>query len=407
MKNFGIDGRKQYTPQPHAPRLMIRGGVLICLCPLMITLKDDALSFALPEFSEQLRLLVDRHVQSVLSSYVLPANRDELVDEIGSMRPFWTLSKTQQKNVLTKAHSLTREKIEAFLQKVASVAAGLNNASPPRLTVKFQQRPGPPNDAKLYVFSAGLEDVPLYPATDFPVKLPASWVEETDFLALMNASEPFSIRFAANYPFALKVAVGNLDRVTGEPPFAGLQKEPRNYLVVSGESTVKGINERSFVLALDVGCTVDEQFLADQKIGRIDLQICPLRVESYFSEEVAHSIPPTLREFFAWFVYGPSSHTKWEEMKRLDEQQRSECVTDESGAIVLGRKFEDELDWQYIKELGDLREVADWDPTTGECCSIHVCNSSVWQQITGNNPPQARLSAEWYESSRNDGYRKS
>ena len=33
-----------------------------------------------------------------------------LVDEIGSMRRFWTLSKTQQKNVLTKEHSLTEEK---------------------------------------------------------------------------------------------------------------------------------------------------------------------------------------------------------------------------------------------------------------------------------------------------------
>jgi hypothetical protein len=54
----------------------------------MIILNRDTLSFAFPEFSEQLRLLVDRHVQSVFSSYVLPANREELVDEIGSMRPF-------------------------------------------------------------------------------------------------------------------------------------------------------------------------------------------------------------------------------------------------------------------------------------------------------------------------------
>ncbi len=83
----------------------------------------------------------------------------------------------------------------------------------------------------------------------------------------------------------MKVAVGNLDRVTGEPSFAGLQKEQRNYLVVSGESTANGVKERSFVLSLDAGCVVNEHF-AGRKIGRIDFQICPLRLESYFSEKL-------------------------------------------------------------------------------------------------------------------------
>ena len=76
---------------------------------------------------------------------------------------------------------------------------------------------------------------------------------------------------------------------------------------------------------------MNEQFFADQKIGRIDLQICPLRVDS-------HSIPPTLREFFAWFVYSPSNNAGWAEMKRMDEQQRSEPLTDEWGNC-LGQKI--------------------------------------------------------------------
>jgi hypothetical protein len=358
----------------------------------MIPLKHDTLSFAFPKISKQLRSLVDRHVQSVLSSYVLPANREELVDELGSMRPFWNLDRTAQGNLLTKARLVTDAEIEASLRKAALVAAGSNTDSPPQLTVKFQHPPRPPDNAKIYVFSAGLEELPLCPATDFPGTLPASWLKQTAFLMPMNPSDAFLIRFTANYPFALKVTVGNLDALTREASLFGLQKEPRNYLVVSGESTANGITERSFVLPLDAGCAVNEQFFADQKIGRIDLQICPLRVESYFSEEVAHSIPRTLREFFAWFVYGPSNHAKWAEMMRAEERQRTECSTDESGAILLGRKFEDEFDPQLIEELTDLREVADWDQTQSNCCSIHVCNSSVWHQITGTNPPQPRLS---------------
>jgi hypothetical protein len=187
--------------------------------------------------------------------------------------------------------------------------------------------------------------------------------------------------------------------MTGERSLPDLQKEPRNYFVISGESTVRGVNERFFVLPLDAGCAVSEQLFADDKIGRIDFQVWPLRVESYFGEEVARSIPRTLREFFAWFVYGPSNRARWEEIKRLDEQQRGECLTDESGAIVLGRKYEDECDPELIQELADLREVADWDQTRGECCSVQVCNSSLWCQITSSNPPKPRLSAEWYETS--------
>lgn len=267
------------------------------------------------------------------------------------------------------------------------------------MIIKFEHPRRPPDDAKFYVFSPGLEELPLRPATDFPDTLPASWLKQTDFLMPMNASDPFLIRFISNYPFAVKLAAGNLDAVTGGPQLAGLQKEPRNYLVVSGESTVKGVQERSFVLPLDAGCEVNEQFFPDQKIGRIHLQICPLRVESYFGEEVAHSIPPTLREYFAWFVYGPSLRARWAEIKRMDEKQRSEPLTDEFGAIVLNRKYEDELDWRYIRELGDLREVADWDQARSKRCCVHVCNSSVWRRITSTNPPQARLSAECYETS--------
>jgi hypothetical protein len=357
-----------------------------------VTLDQDTLSFAFPGISQQLRLLVERHIRSILPNFVLPANREELVDELGSMREFWKLPESTPKHLVTKARSVTDAEIEALLRKAASVAAGLNSDLQPRLTVKFQHPPRPPGDAKIYVFSTGLEELPLRPATDFPDAPPAPWLKQTDFLMPMDASDPFLIRFTSNYPFAVKLAAGNLDAVTGESSLSGLQKEPRNYLVVSGESTTRGVKERSFVLPLDVGCAVHEQFFADQKIGRIDLQICPLHVESYFREEVAHSIPPTLREYFAWFVYAPSVRARLGKMQLLDEQQGNECLTDESGAILLGRKFEDEFDPQYIEELVDLREVADWDQTETKSCSVHVCNPSVWRKITGMNPPQPRLS---------------
>src|SRR5207253_6370771 len=95
----------------------------------MIALDQGTLFFAFPEIREQLRLLVDRHVQSVLTSYVLPGDRDELVDELGSMRPFWSLTRRKQEHLIRKARSVTDAEIEVLLRKAATVAAGLNTAS--------------------------------------------------------------------------------------------------------------------------------------------------------------------------------------------------------------------------------------------------------------------------------------
>src|SRR5437667_8256668 len=64
---------------------------------------------------------------------------------------------------------------------------------------------------------------------------------------------------------------------------------------------------------------------------------------------------------------------KHAEMEREHQAWQSDPLTDEFGAILLGRKFEDELDPQYVDELLDLREVADWDQTESKCCSVHVC----------------------------------
>src|SRR5262249_8260793 len=126
----------------------------------------------------------DRYVQNVLSSYLLPANRDELVDELGSMRPFWSLDRPTQRNLLAKARFVTGAEIEALSRKAASVAAGLSNASPPRLTINLQQRRSPPDNAKLYVFSAGLMDVPLCSVANCSDKLAASWPAEAGLVVV-------------------------------------------------------------------------------------------------------------------------------------------------------------------------------------------------------------------------------
>lgn len=48
----------------------------------------------------------------------------------------------------------------------------------------------------------------------------------------------------------------------------------------------------------------------------------------------------------------------------------------------------------------DPREFAAWDQTQTRRCFVHLCNSLVWRQVTGTNPPHPPLTAREYQQAR-------
>ena len=45
----------------------------------------------------------------------------------------------------------------------------------------------------------------------------------------------------------------------------------------------------------------------------------------------------------------------------------------------------------------DPHEFAVWDQTQTRRCFVHLCNSLVWREITGTNPPHPPLTAKEYK----------
>jgi hypothetical protein len=45
----------------------------------------------------------------------------------------------------------------------------------------------------------------------------------------------------------------------------------------------------------------------------------------------------------------------------------------------------------------DPYDFADWDQTMTRRCFVHLCNSLVWRQVTGTNPPHPPLTAKEYQ----------
>ncbi len=57
--------------------------------------------------------------------------------------------------------------------------------------------------------------------------------------------------------------------------------------------------------------------------------------------------------------------------------------------------------WGRMKQRieQDPFEIGDWDTATSSRCFVHLCNSLVWNSITGTQPPYPPLTAKQYTAS--------
>ena len=46
--------------------------------------------------------------------------------------------------------------------------------------------------------------------------------------------------------------------------------------------------------------------------------------------------------------------------------------------------------------FNDTHDFSDWDLSLSSRCFVHLCNSLMWRQVTGNNPPHPPFTAKEY-----------
>ena len=68
----------------------------------------------------------------------------------------------------------------------------------------------------------------------FPATAPAPWLQRGGVVLPMDQSEALWISFSASYPFAVKIAAGKINAVSGAAWTAELPSEPQDYVVVPG-----------------------------------------------------------------------------------------------------------------------------------------------------------------------------
>ena len=243
------------------------------------------------------------------------------------------------------------------------------------LKVTFVRTLRIPDDGRDYPLPAGLGHFPIRHVDDYGQNVPAAWRERGGVMFPMFQSEALWLKFDSDYPFALKVAAGKINAASGEPWRTGLHRDPQDYLVIpdqpwlDGYAIEKGFIRQFVAEPLGLGMTAEEQITGKAEFGGIQLAAFPMKRAAY-----QHHFPPPPQLM-------PSDDIHFS-MRDIT------CESASMGLAAGGRMRQEIYEDDY--------ELSDWDTESTSRCFVHLCNSMVWRQITGSEPPTVPPTAKEY-----------
>ena len=256
--------------------------------------------------------------------------------------------------------------------------------------VNFQRTLRIPDDNREYPLPPGLGCFPMEHVEDHSSRLPAAWIEHGGVLLPMYQAEALWINFSSgigfqwgtSYPFAVKIAAGKINAVTGDAWSNGLVKDPQDYLVVpdqpwlDGFCVQKGLIRQFIAMPLGQGYTAEEQISGTAEHGGIQIIVYPMKRERY--EEM-------LKRSARFF----GSH--------VDFCSASACDSSPMGLAPGGLMRQEVYEDAYGYDA--------WDMSKSSRCFVHILNSAQWAVATGKpvpgQPPSAadytKAGLPWFE----------
>lgn len=328
----------------------------------------------------------------------------------GAWRPY-TRNQSFREEAASRLENYDAGDFARAFRRLAFTAAGLSpqepaapaeqvEAGPARFAVGFQRTLRIPDDGKNHPLPAGLGRFTLCHVDDFAGSVPDRWLEHGGVMMPMYQAEAMWMDFnAGNYPVAVKIAAGKINAINGEDWRPGLRQRPsQNYAVVPGQpwldgfAVERGIIRQFVAMALGGGHSVEEQLTGKAEHGGVQIQVHPLRADVYFEERIARRLPRTLGDVIADLIPTPRPVSM---AFAVGAPPRSEimalcCPAPPDMGLGAGGRMRQQI-------YQDKRPLADWDAELAKRCFVHLCNSAVWREITGNPPPQPPLTAVEYK----------
>jgi hypothetical protein len=238
--------------------------------------------------------------------------------------------------------------------------------------INFQRTLRLPDDDRDHFLPPGLGSFPLRHVDDFADRLPPNWRERGGVFLPIHQAEAMWIDFSSHdYPFAVKVAAGKINAVTGEPWVPSLNRDPQDYVALPRQPWLDGFcveegTVRQFVAAhLGEGATAEEQITGAAETGGLQVMVYPMKAERY--EEMRKK-----RERFGQSL---SEHSE------MMFCARSASIAPDMGMAPGGRMRQEIYDDEYGLDA--------WDQRHGQRCFVAMADALLWEAITGE-PPQTR-----------------
>ncbi|MBU1699454.1 MAG: hypothetical protein KJ970_17635 [Candidatus Eisenbacteria bacterium] len=253
------------------------------------------------------------------------------------------------------------------------------------LHFNFQRTLRIPDDGSAYSLPPGLGSFPLRHVDDYAKNVPAQWIKFGGVILPMYQSEAMWLSFGseyvedhgAAYPFAIKVAAGKIDAVTGKEWTNAIHKKPQDYMVappqpwLDGYCIEKGIIRQFVAMPLGSGFSAEEQITGKGEYGGLQIIVYPMKREVFEKRFPKIRLAKMMRASMA--------------------EPLCECLSAPlpNMGLAPGGRMEQEI-------YDDPFDFEDWDTAQASRCFVHISNSLVWRAITGEQPPSTPLTAREY-----------
>ena len=153
-----------------------------------------------------------------------------------------------------------------------------------RFALSFQRTLRIPDDGRTYPLPLGLGRLPILRVEDYPDRVPRAWRDCGGVFILMYQREALWLGFhAASWkPNVVKIAVGKVNAISGEPNVETLHADHQDYVVCPEQPWLGGIHTaheliRQFVaMPLGLGYTVEASITGTENFGGIQVRVYEL-----------------------------------------------------------------------------------------------------------------------------------
>ena len=240
------------------------------------------------------------------------------------------------------------------------------------ISITFQRTLRIRDDGKTYPLPPGLGAFPLRHVRDYASRVPDGWAERGGVFLPMYQREAMWLHFAGS-PHALKIGIGKVCAISGQRWREELASSPQNYVVTGAQPWLDGIASgkgtiRQFVaMPLGLGYTVEGQVTGEERFGGIQLQChapLPGRVPSYCDLERCSPSLPACAPALA--------------------RSRSGAMGLAAGGRMKQKIYPDRFGIDVWNQLARTRVF------------VHIANSELWRDITGEVAPPTPVTARSY-----------